>query len=190
MIKAERSDKNEVIELLTAAFKDNLSVNYIVKQDKHKLNRIRALMDYSFELCFLSGDVFFTENRSACALLLFPHLKKTTLFTIWLDIKLIFKAITLGGLFKTLKREGLIKKIQPKQDMVYLWFIGVNPQEQHKGYGSSLLDDVLVIADDLRLPVFLETSTLKNRPWYERFGFEVYDKLELGYTLYFLKKDI
>jgi GNAT superfamily N-acetyltransferase len=188
MIKAKRGDKDFIIDLLTGAFIDNLSVNYIVKQDRNKLKRIKALMEYSFETCFLFGDIYLTEDRSACALILFPQLKKTTLFTIWLDIRLIFNAITLGGIFKVLKRERQIKKLQPRQNMVYLWFIGVNPSKQHKGYGSFLIAEVLEIANNLNLPVFLETSTLKNLPWYEHFGFEVYDKLDLGYTLFFLKR--
>jgi len=40
------------------------------------------------------------------------------------------------------------------------------------------------------VPVYLETSTLKNMPWYKRMGFEVYDEVELSYTLFFLKLDL
>jgi hypothetical protein len=97
MIKAKREEKDVILKLLTDAFQDNLSVNYIVKQDGYKLKRIRALMDYSFEVCYLFGNIYLTEDHSACAMILFPQLKKTTFFTIWLDIKLIFTAITLGG---------------------------------------------------------------------------------------------
>lgn len=44
MISAKRSDKPLVTDLLSAAFNDNSSVNYIVRQDdKHKA-WIRALM--------------------------------------------------------------------------------------------------------------------------------------------------
>jgi ribosomal protein S18 acetylase RimI-like enzyme len=189
MIKAKLEDKNEIISLLTDAFNDNLSINYIVKQDKYKLKRIRALMDYSFDMCFLFGDIYFSENHSACGLILFPQRKKTTLTTIWLNIKLIFTAITLRRVFKAIKREGRIKEIQPDQNLVYLWFIGVNPLEQHKGHGSRLLQDILKMANDLNLPTFLETSNLKNLPWYERMGFNIYNKLDLGYELFFFKKD-
>lgn len=190
MIKVKREDKNTIISLLTEAFKDNLSVSYIVKQDKYKLKRIQALMDYSFEVCFLYGDIYLSEDHCACGMILFPQHRKMTLFTVWLDIVLIFKATTMGGIFKALKREKQIKKIQPKRDMLYLWFIGVDTTKHHRGYGSSLLTSILEIADNLNLPAFLETSTLENLPWYEHFGFEIYDKLDLGYTLFFLKKDI
>ena len=66
---------------------------------------------------------------------------------------------------------------------------GVNPANQKNGVGSKLLQEIIVHAKQQDRPVFLETSTLKNLPWYERFGFKIYDKLELSYTLYFLSNE-
>lgn len=100
--------------------------------------------------------------------------------------EIIFQAIGLGGMSKTLDREAQIKKKQLKAPMVYLWFIGVSPLYQHRGICSKLLREVLDEAKRMNRPVFLETSILKNIAWYERFGFKVYDCLELDYTLYFL----
>jgi len=48
MINAKRTDKGLVTELLSAAFNDNLSVNYIIRQEDKRKERILALMDYSF----------------------------------------------------------------------------------------------------------------------------------------------
>eukprot|EP01037_Dinobryon_pediforme_P007121 gene7121-7187_t len=100
-------------------------------------------------------------------------------------------AIQMIGLtiHQALNRESAIKKLQPKVDMAYLWFIGVDPIVQHKGSGSKLLSEVIDLANRQILPVFLETSTLTNLPWYKRFGFEIYEELDLGYKLYFLKNE-
>ncbi len=73
--------------------------------------------------------------------------------------------------------------------MVYLWFVGVAPDRHHEGLGSEMLGKILDVARQKNLPVFLETSTLSNLPWYERFGFEIYNQLDLGYTLFFLKNE-
>jgi len=186
MIKAEVTDQATVVNILTTAFADNLSVNYIVSQD-NKSEKIKALMNYSFEQCMLFGNVYLSNDRKACALILYPQHKKTTLKSIWLDIQLILKSIGFSKAKQALKRESQIKKIQPKVNMAYLWFIGVVPENQQSGIGSKLLKEVITEAERNELPVFLETSTLKNLPWYERFGFKVYDKLDLTYTLYFLK---
>ena len=73
--------------------------------------------------------------------------------------------------------------------MYYLWFIGVDPKEQNKGTGSALLNEVIKMGRVKQRPVCLETSTLKNIPWYEKFGFTIYNKLHFGYEPFCLKKE-
>lgn len=186
MKKASVNDRALVVDLLAQSFEDNPSVNYIVRQDDKRIARIRALMAYSFDVCSLFGDVWLADDRKSCALVLYPDQKRTTFKAIWLDVKLILNAIGLDGIKKALKREAQIKKKQMQVPMTYLWFIGVSPLYQHRGMGNKLLQQVLAEAQRINRPVFLETSILKNIAWYERFGFHVYDKLELDYTLYFL----
>jgi GNAT superfamily N-acetyltransferase len=189
MLKATKEHKDLIVALLGQSFQQNQSVNYIIHQDSHRLTRIRYLMDYSFEICLLFGEVWLSDDYNACALVLYPHQKRMTLYAIWLDILLIFRAITLFGVLKTLKREAAIKQIQPKIDMAYLWFIGVEPDKQGLGNGTALLSEIIDNADNDGLPVYLETSTVKNLPWYKHNGFEIYEKLELSYTLFFLKRE-
>ncbi len=190
MKKAEKNDKPLVIEILTKSFNSNSSVNYIIKQDSKREKRIRALMDYSFEVCSAFGDVFLSDDKKACALIVYPDKKKTTLRSILLDIKLIFQAVGLGNISKTLKREKLITTIQPKVPMSYLWFIGVDPLTQGRGIGSKMLQEIIDYSNSNNRPIYLETSTVKNLPWYEKFGFEVYNEKELTYHLYFFKRDV
>ncbi len=188
MISATIEDRKLIVILLAKSFINNQSVNFIVRQDNQKLKRINALMEYAFDMCSLFGDVLLSNNRNACALILYPHLKKATGSAIWLDMQLIFKTLGIGGIAKVLKREAQIKNIQPKGKMAYLWFIGVDPLMQHFGIGSQLLREVIETTAIENLPLYLETSTLANLPWYERFGFEIYHQLDLGYALYFLKR--
>jgi ribosomal protein S18 acetylase RimI-like enzyme len=190
MTRANVKQKNLIVGMLVTTFKDNQSVNFIVRQDEKRLKRIAALMDYSFEMCYHFGDVWLTGRQDGCALTLYPHLKKFSLLAIWLDIKLIFQAIGITGIFKALKRERLIKKIQHKKPMAYLWFIGVEPSAQHTGRGSQLLEEIIELATKNELPVYLETSTLANLPWYKKFSFEIYNQLDMGYTLFFLKRNL
>jgi hypothetical protein len=188
MQKAKYSDKNLVIDILTKSFESNQSVNYIVKQDKDRLERVRYLMDYSFEVCYLFGDVFLSEDKKACALVLYPDKKKTTFKTVLLDVKLILNTVGLKNINKTLAREKIIKNIQPKEPMNYLWFIGVDPSFQHSGIGTGLLNDLILDSEEKKRPIYLETSTLKNLPWYKKFGFQIYHEEDLSYKLFFLKR--
>ena len=190
MKNADYKDKNLVIDILTKSFETNQSVNYIAKQGRKRLKRIRALMDYSFEVCYMFGDVFLSDDRKACALILYPDKKKTTLKSILLDIKLIFSCIGVENIKKALVRESKIKQLQPKTTMYYLWFIGVDPEHQNEGIGSVLLDEIINDSKNKQRPIYLETSTLKNLPWYKKYGFQIYNELELSYKLFFLKREL
>ncbi len=190
MKNADYSEKELVVDILTASFEANKSVNYIVKQDSKRKIRIRTLMDYSFDVCKAFGNVYLSEDKKACALVLFPDQKRTTLKSILLDAKLIFSCVGISNLKKTLDRESLIKKTQPKDTMYYLWFIGVDPKHQNSGIGSTLLNEVIQDSAEKKRSIYLETSTMKNLPWYKKFGFDVYNELDLSYKLFFLKKEV
>ncbi|OJW77745.1 MAG: GNAT family N-acetyltransferase [Bacteroidetes bacterium 46-16] len=190
MKKATKQEKDLIIEILAKSFDTNSSVNYIIKQDNKRKRRIRALMDYSFDVCTAFGDVFLSDDNKACALIVYPDKKKTTLKSILLDIKLILHAVGVGNISKTLKREKLISNIQPKIQMAYLWFIGVDPIAQDQGIGSELLQEIIDYSNSNDRPIYLETSTLKNLPWYGKFGFEIYSEQDLTYHLYFFRRDV
>ena len=183
-------DKKQVLEILTNSFDTNKSVNYIVKQDSKRVNRIRELMDYSFEICYHFGKVYLSDDKKACALVLFPDQKKTTLKSIWMDIRLILKSVGVFNIRKALERESKIKAVQDKNLMYYLWFIGVDPASHGQGLGNKLMEELIAESEAIGRPIYLETSTLKNLPWYKKFGFEVYYELDLGYKLFFLKRPI
>lgn len=61
---------------------------------------------------------------------------------------------------------------------VYLQLVGVEPTAQGRGLGSTLLTTGLARADATRRAVYLETETARNLPLYERFGFEVRERVE------------
>lgn len=190
MRKAEYNEKKLVVDILTKSFDTNQSVNYIVKQDDKRAKRVSALMDYSFEVCYLFGEVFLSDDKKACALITYPDKKKTTPKSILLDAKLILSCVGLKNIKKTLAREAMINKIQPKELKYYLWFIGVDPEYQNVGIGSVLLNEIIKDSEHKKRPIYLETSTLKNLPWYKKFGFDIYHELDLSYKLFFLKRAV
>ncbi len=189
MIRAKYTDKSLIVSILVDSFDDNKSVNYIIKQDGKRDLRLRKLMEYSFDVCYLLGDVFLTDNKKGCALIVLPDKKKTNLRSILLDATLAISCVGLSNIKKALDRESKIKKLHPKELMYYLWFIGVDPAEQNKGIGSGLLRDVIKEGISKGRSIYLETSTSKNIPWYEKFGFTIYNELDLGYHLFFMKKE-
>ncbi len=187
MVEANYKDKSLVVDILTAAFKDNKSVNYILPPKGDKEKRLRRLMSYSFDVCHLFGNVFLSADRKAAALIVYPDKKRTTLKSIRLDLKLAFQCIGIPNLTKAMKRESAIKKIHPAIPFSYLWFIGVKPENQNAGLGTVLLKEIMNYSQSQNRPVLLETSTERNLPWYKKNQFEIYAELDFGYRLFFMK---
>ncbi|WP_442795425.1 GNAT family N-acetyltransferase [Pelobium manganitolerans] len=188
MYEATKKDKPLVADILTNSFDANQSVNYVIQQDTHRKERINALMNYSFDICKRYGKVYLSKENKSCALVLLPEQKKQNWWTLLKDMQLMFSSIGFFNIGKALKRESAIKDKQLTENVYYIWFIGVNPDEQNNGYGSAMLNSLLNEAAAMNRTVCLETSTIKNLPWYKKHGFEIYDELDLGYKLYFLKK--
>jgi Acetyltransferase (GNAT) family len=187
MIPALYSDKEQVVTILADSFVDNPSVNLVVKQSGDRSFRIRQLMEYCFEHCFYSGAVYLSNDRNGCALILYPDKKKFSFKSVLMDIKLVFGVIGLANLKMAAHREKLIKQNHPATAFMHLWYIGVDPELQHKGIGSELLLSVLEESRKLDRNIYLETSVPGNIDWYKKYGFSVYNKLEFYYTLFLLK---
>jgi len=190
MVKANANDKQTVVSILSKSFNENRSVNYVLRRDSSRESRLKKLMEYSFDYCSNFGEVFLSEDRKACALIVLPDKRKTNFKSIYLDLKLALTCVGLANLGKVMKRESKIKSLHPKTPMYYLWFIGVDPDVQNKGLGSKLLKQLIERGKELSRPIYLETSTPKNLPWYEKFGFSVYNVLDdFGYRLFCLKAE-
>ncbi len=185
MTRATSNDKTTVVDILTSTFSDNKSVEYILKDKNPK--RLHSLMSYSFEYCMMFGEVLLSEQKNACALIIYPDKKHTTFKSLILDFQLALKSVGIKKLAKTLHRERCVKNIQPNEQLLYLWYIAVRPGQQNGGIGGQLIEEIKQLAARQKRRLCLETSTLKNVPWYEKRGFHTYASLDFGFTLYCMK---
>lgn len=69
--------------------------------------------------------------------------------------------------------EGNAELHFPREPVWYLQALGVEPGTQGQGIGSKLLQPVLTLADAKRQACYLETGTVRNVRFYERFGFQI-----------------
>jgi ribosomal protein S18 acetylase RimI-like enzyme len=68
----------------------------------------------------------------------------------------------------------------PREPHWYLPLIGIDPAWQGKGLGSALLKHATDICDRDGVAAYLESSNLANVPLYERHGFEVLGRIQVG----------
>lgn len=68
----------------------------------------------------------------------------------------------------------------PSEPHWYLPMIGVDPAQQGKGYGSALLKHALERCDGEGKLAYLEASSPKSIPLYQRHGFELFSTIQVG----------
>lgn len=167
--------------MLEKAFDDNLSVNYVVKQDQYRKRRLHLLMQYTVFQGEKFGKVYLSEDEQSCAIIIYPDKKRITLSSIIWDIRLTLWTIGVFNIGQVLKRQKLIHDARPIKDFVHLWYIVVDPKTQGKGLGGKLLNQII---KDHSKPIFLETSNPRNFNFYESNGFQLIMELkDLGYPL-------
>jgi len=71
-------------------------------------------------------------------------------------------------------------RYHPDEPHWYLPFIGVEPARQGKGLGAMLLQASLSTCDAAGQPAYLESTNPRNRPLYERHGFEAIGEIRVG----------
>ncbi|MGE6220364.1 GNAT family N-acetyltransferase [Nubsella zeaxanthinifaciens] len=182
-----------MVNILARSFDGNLSVNHLVKQDDRRSVRIRKLMAYVIEECTDFGRVLVSEDRTCCALVMFPDKKRFGWHSFWRDVKLVFRVMGLGSVFRVMEKERMVKTVQMavsgNRPIYYIWFIGVHPNYQGRGAGRKLLDELVSDSAVLGRLCLLETSNQLNLPFYERAGFVHYQTLDVGYPLFFYKME-
>jgi ribosomal protein S18 acetylase RimI-like enzyme len=71
-------------------------------------------------------------------------------------------------------------KFHPEEPHWYLPLIGTDPARQGSGYGSALLRHALASCDRDRMPAYLEATSARNLPLYQRHGFEALGTIQAG----------
>jgi len=73
-----------------------------------------------------------------------------------------------------------IEKVHPKEEHYYLEALGTRQDMQSKGVGSAVIRHMLDRCDAEGMPAYLESSNVRNVPFYARHGFEVTGEIVVG----------
>ncbi len=192
MVKAGKEDRDHVVGILHSAFEaihDNNSINFIVKQDEKRSERIKALMEFLVDDSLDFGEVLLSDKRNACILIKYPHTAKTTFAVMWRHVKLAFKCIGLTNVPKVLKRQAAIKKHHVKEAYIHPVIMGATSEVRGFGYGARLIKQLFEDREEETiLPVIIETTTDENLKMYQRFGFKLFKEVQTkDFPLYFLR---
>jgi ribosomal protein S18 acetylase RimI-like enzyme len=68
----------------------------------------------------------------------------------------------------------------PKEPHWYLPLIGTDPTQQGNGHGSALLRHALALCDEQKMPAYLEATSRRSVPLYQRHGFEILGAIQVN----------
>jgi len=80
---------------------------------------------------------------------------------------------SLGPLMPIFTYMKIWEQMHYKEDHCFVYVIGMHPRHQGKGQGAALMRDLLAETGAEGVPVYLETQTESNVPFYEGLGLEV-----------------
>jgi GNAT superfamily N-acetyltransferase len=122
------------------------------------------------------GTAFYYEGFSGVALWLPPGAAPDEESL----VKMIEDTVTderKGAMFSMFEQ---MDALHPLEAHWHLPLIGVDPAHQGKGIGSALLSHILNVCDDQNVPAYLEATSPRNVPLYERHGFEAVGSIQVA----------
>jgi GNAT superfamily N-acetyltransferase len=171
--KATAGDVPRLAKALARAFYDDPVFKWLVPNDSERMRRSERGFAFYMRRVYLPHDeCYATESLGGAALWLPPekwHLGPLA------QLRLGPGMIAAMGprLPQVLRAISTIESNHPKVSHYYLPFVGVEPERQGRGIGTSLLQPILERCDEQGTPAYLEATTPRNRACYERQRFEV-----------------
>lgn len=176
---ASKKNNEEISKLFAKSFKDYPLFTYYFPEDQNRLKNLELLHESIICYNLKNGKVYlYEENDKIVGCLISINLNGWNINKIDMiscgAIKIPFK---LG--IKFLSKQSDIEKVMDtthkniiKNNLhSYLWAIAVDPDYQNRGIGKKLINYYL--NENKSLPIYLETSDLKNVKIYKKLGFKL-----------------
>lgn len=191
MIRANVKDRKLVVDILVEAFEpldgDN-SINFVVKQDDRRIKRMRMLMGYLFDKAIRFGEVFLSDNRASCLLIVYAHKERFTFNGLMSTLRLAVKCIGIERVVKVLKRQWVVKRNYPKTEHIRPIIFAVKNELKGGVTAPRLIMQVFEEFKGNKLPVIVDTTSEHNVRLYQKFGLQVFNREEaLGFPIYLLR---
>ena len=173
----ERSDRDEAAGVLARAFRDNPGFIAILKGESNDA-RLRLLGPCMVAfvdsvLRYGVGEIVRDGNRIVSVSLSFaPDRFPPPLWATVIQARGPIRA-GLHRLLRFVRVDQEMRKRHPHERHWYLWFLGVEPERQGQGLGSTLLKSLSAKAEADGAPCWLETDKATNVGIYRHHGYVV-----------------
>ena len=169
-------ERDPVMDILALAFSTDPAVRYMFPHAATHLASFSRLATAMAGSALAAGTAWVADDGAAAALWLAPGQSADSE-----AIGALVGETVPPERLEVLGQVGeLMGQFHPEEPHWYLSMIGVDPSRQGQGLGSALLKAGLARCDAEGLPAYLESSSPRNVPLYERHGFEVIGLIKPG----------
>lgn len=172
---ATAADQESAIGAMVLAFVCDPPTRWIYPDPHHYLAHVPAFVRAFGGRAFTHGSAYVAGEYAGVALWLPPgvHPDDAALDALFERTVPLRKRQVASRLFEEMAR------FHPTEPHWYLPLLGVDPNDQGRGYGSALLRVALERIDREGRLTYLENTNPANAPLYERHGFEVLGTIQI-----------
>ncbi|NKB70510.1 MAG: GNAT family N-acetyltransferase [Candidatus Latescibacteria bacterium] len=168
----------QVARILARAFHEDPIAQYMIPDEEERVQRMPGVFATFATYALLAGQVWTTAAAAKGVALCFPpaHTEMVPDHMAAAGFEELPAKIgegATGRMFQVLDHIEQFHKRDMPEPHWYLMLLGVEPDQQGRGIGTSLVRKVLERADQDGVPCYLETANPQNVSFYGHLGFEV-----------------
>ncbi len=170
------AETSRVIDSIVLGFCSDPVLRWFYPEPQEYLTNSPNLMKLFGGRAFQHNSAYHIQNYTGAALWLPPNLHpdEEGLTKMFQDG---FEGAQLDEIFSLFEQ---MDKYHPDEACWHLAFIAVDPAQQNKGYGSTLLKHTLEVVDNDKKLAYLESTNEANLSLYRRHGFELVGNIQAG----------
>ena len=172
---ATASDEAPTIDVVVRAFSADPVAHWIWPDSQQYHMYFPSFVRAFGGKAFTHGSAYYVDGYAAAAL--------------WLPPDVFPDEDMLSSMFQRSVSEQIQKDVftvfdqmgryHPSEPHWYLPLMGVDPLKQSKGFGSALMQHALIQCDRDNKLAYLESSSPRSIPFYERHGFELLGTIQM-----------
>ena len=173
---ATASDEASIIDVLVRANWADPAARWVWPDSQRFLMYFPSFVRAFGGKAFAHGSAYYIDGYIGAALWLPPDVHPDENALIALLQRTVSDQIQ-KDVFAVFEQMG---SYHPNEPHWYLPLMGVDPSQQSKGFGSALLQHILIQFDRNNKLAYLESSNPRNIPLYKRHGFELLGTIQTG----------
>lgn len=185
VIRLDPTRRDAAAQVYARAFFDYPAMTVTWPERESRQRYLPWYLGCALQYGLLYGEVYTTPELAGIAVWLpAGHTEVTTWGAIRAGFLRTPLRLGLRQFFRARKYETAAmaahQEIMQRKPHWYVWGLAVDPARQRQGIGSTLLQDGLKRVDALGMPCYLETHAEQNLRFYEKAGFEMVRRVEMG----------